>query len=96
MGIGPMRKVLLRHKLQQSYETHPEHKEQITLLIEDGNLFNQWIDAVANANKGLVEMDYDGFFSYIRDHWLDILLLGIKIALLFVRPNPNLDTQGER
>lgn len=95
MGIGPMRRVLLRHKLQQSYATHPENTAQITRLIEDGDVFNQWVDSIANANRGLVEMDYDGFFSFVRDHWLSLLSLGIQIAMIFVKPNPN-KTQGER
>lgn len=92
MGIGPMRRVLLRHKLQQSYATHPEHTAEITRLIEDGDVFNQWVDALANTNKGLVEMDYDGFFNFIKEHWIDILLLGVKIALLFMKPNPNAES----
>jgi len=96
MGIEPMRRVLLHHKLQESYATHPEHSAEITRLIEDGNVFNQWVDAIANANQGLVTMDYGGFFNFIREHWVDLLLLGIKLALIFVKPNPNLDMQGER
>lgn len=92
MGIGPMRRVLLRHKLQQSYATHPEYTAELTRLIEDGDVFNQWVDSIANANQGLVTMDYDGFFSYIHDHWLDLLLIGIKIATIFLKPNPNADS----
>ena len=91
MAIGPLRHILLRRRLNESYETHPEHAEQITLLLEDKTAFNSWLDAIANANRRLVSMDWDEFFAFIRDNWLDLLLLGVRIALLFAKTN-----KGER
>lgn len=92
--IGPLRCIVVRTRLNQALEDEGTNdRERLELLAKDTRVFLLWMDAIARANPNIVKLSYDDFVTFIREHWLDILTLGIKIAVLFVAPNPN---HGER
>lgn len=93
LGIGPFRAMILREQLEKSLQTHPEHTAQINELLSNRRLFHEWADTIARTNRSAVEADYTTFLQFIRNHWLDILMIGVKLVLLFAAENK---TQGAR